>query len=374
MSDTVRWWVAALLVLLVVLVAADRWVAHRTPSARVRPVRRAGGGAGAFGELFALYQPTVRHLHEEEQRQRHDLVLPGDADPPWDVDLDAGTAHAHDSRARPSGRAASTPPPVGARASRHLVAVAPGVWTTTAGRWATVTTVVVADDGTCLVVDPGLTVAEVEDLAAELRARGWTPVAGFSTHPHWDHVLWSASLGDVPRWATPDGARAARTHRHELVRDADAEAPGHDHTCTGRLTPLPAGATTVPWAGPRAVVVPYRGHCHGSAALLLVDTGVLVAGDVLSDVEVPLLDLRAPDPLGDYRETLAVLEDVAHHGVRVLVPGHGTLGDAAELARRLAADRAYLDGLPRGDAATDLRLDAPEMAAQHAAQVRRLAP
>jgi hypothetical protein len=31
-------------------------------------------------------------------------------------------------------------------------------------------------------------------------------VAGFSTHPHWDHLLWHPRLGDVPRYATPGGA------------------------------------------------------------------------------------------------------------------------------------------------------------------------
>src|SRR5665647_1054868 len=87
----------------------------------------------------------------------------------------------------------------------RLTQVAPGVWTATAATWVTLTTVVVADDGACLVVDPGITVAEVAALAAEIGSRGWRCVAGFATHPHWDHVLWAPALGDVPRWAT--GAR-----------------------------------------------------------------------------------------------------------------------------------------------------------------------
>jgi hypothetical protein len=27
-------------------------------------------------------------------------------------------------------------------------------------------------------------------------------VAGFATHPDWDHVLWDAALGDAPRFGT----------------------------------------------------------------------------------------------------------------------------------------------------------------------------
>ena len=366
--DRLIWW--SLAVLAGLLVGRDRWLARRAPRAHERPARRpGGGGSGAFGELVAGFQPNVRHLHEEQERQRHDLVLPGDADRPWEVDLDAGTvrvgapsdATTHDTGTRPE---------VDGGRGRPLVEVAPGVWTATARRWTSVTTVLVAADGaTCLVVDPGITHDEIEGLAGELGRRGWTPVAGFSTHPHWDHVLWSASLGDVPRWATAAAADDVRQHLAETLRAADAEAPGHDHSRTARLTPLPEGAGTVPWEGPRTVVLPYDGHRRGSAALLLPDVGVLVAGDMLSDVEIPLLDHEAADPVGDYRAALDRLER-ASAAVDVLVPGHGTVGDGVELRRRLAADRAYLDALVGTDPVNDARLGDPEMATQHEEQVR----
>jgi hydroxyacylglutathione hydrolase len=43
-------------------------------------------------------------------------------------------------------------------------------------------------------------------------------------------------------------------------------------------------------------------------------------------------------------------------GVRQVVPGHGHVGDAAELRRRLALDAAYLDALAAGKPADDPRL------------------
>jgi hydroxyacylglutathione hydrolase len=250
-------------------------------------------------------------------------------------------------------------PRVDARA-RDLVEVAPGVWTATAGLWTSLTTLVVGDDGSCLVVDPGITVDEVDALAASIDSRGWRVTAGFCTHPHWDHLLWADSLGDVPRWATAPAAAAAASGHADIVAKAHAAAPGHDESLLGRVVALPDGAGEVSWTGPRAVVVPHAGHAVGHAGLVLPHARVLVAGDMLSDLEIPLLDPAGADPVADYRTGLDLLEAAAkEHGVTTLIPGHGHVGDARELERRLAADRAYLDALVAGRTPDDPRLTAP---------------
>lgn len=68
---------------------------------------------------------------------------------------------------RPSGPPAGPDgiAPLGATTApraRDLVEVAPGVWVATAEIWTTTSTVVIAPDGDALVVDPAVTVAEVE--------------------------------------------------------------------------------------------------------------------------------------------------------------------------------------------------------------------
>jgi hydroxyacylglutathione hydrolase len=68
--------------------------------------------------------------------------------------------------------------------------IAPGVFVATAEMYTTTTTVVAGADGGCLLVDPAVTVADLAALADWLSARGLRPVAGWSTHPHWDHLLW----------------------------------------------------------------------------------------------------------------------------------------------------------------------------------------
>ena len=257
--------------------------------------------------------------------------------------------------------------------ARRLTEVAPGVWTATADIWTSLTTIVVADDGACLVVDPGITVAEVAGLARAIRAHDWSVVADFSTHPHWDHLLWATGLGGGPRWTTARGAAHANATHGDTLAKTEAAAPGHDPDLTGRVTALPDGARDVPWAGPRVVVVPHEAHCPGHAGLVLPRAGVLLAGDMLSDLEIPLLDVEAADPVGDYRAGLAALEAAAGtYRIRVLVPGHGHVGDAAELSRRLAADRAYLDDLVAERPSDDPRLKTPWLAAEHAAHVARL--
>jgi len=258
---------------------------------------------------------------------------------------------------------------------RALVDVAPGVAVATAEIWTTTTTVVAGDDGACLVVDPAVTVADLVGLAEAVAARGWRVAAGFATHPHWDHVLWSARLGDAPRWATPEACTIARETRESILRETDTDAPGHDHVLTGRLTALPdgvppAGRAQVPWSGPQALVLPHRAHCPGSAVLVLPGLGVMCAGDLLSDREVPLLDLDSPDPVGDHLAALDALEAaIDEHGVRVVIPGHGTVTDAHGARARAEADRSYLRSLVAGGPVTDERLADPWVAAQHERQL-----
>jgi hydroxyacylglutathione hydrolase len=252
---------------------------------------------------------------------------------------------------------------------RRLTEIAPGVLVATSSFALTTTTVVIGSEGGCLLIDPGVTVAELAGLAADLGTLGLRAAAAWSTHPHWDHVLWSRQLGDAPRYAAPAAVVIAETEREGLLDGVRARAPGHDLSLVGRLTALDDPA--IPWGGPAAQLIVHDGHAPGHGAVFLPDTGVLVAGDMCSDVEIPLLDTVAADPLGDYRTGLDRLAAVP--GVRQVVPGHGHTGDAAEFRRRLAADSAYLDAVASGKPSGDPRLTAesPEwMRVTHEEQVR----
>jgi glyoxylase-like metal-dependent hydrolase (beta-lactamase superfamily II) len=115
-------------------------------------------------------------------------------------------------------------------------------------------------------------------------------------------------------------------------------------------------AADIPWDGPKAQLIVHNGHAPGHGAVFLPGSGILIAGDMCSDVEIPLLDIVAADPLGDYRTGLQRLASVP--GVRQVVPGHGHVGDGAEFRRRLTLDFAYLDAVGSGKLFSDPRLTA----------------
>ena len=135
--------------------------------------------------------------------------------------------------------------------------------------------VVVQGRAGVLLIDPGITDSEMVALANELRELGQPVVAGFSTHPHWDHLLWHAQFGAAPRYCT---ARCATTVG-ERLSDAGAKArvaglippdivEQVPLDLLGIVTGLPAETTLIPWDGPQVRIIEHRAHAPGHAALL----------------------------------------------------------------------------------------------------------
>src|SRR6478752_4198929 len=106
-----------------------------------------------------------------------------------------------------------------------LTEVADGVWIRQSERVWTNSIVVRGDDGLIL-VDPGIDGDELNQLADDLDRLDVPVVAGFSTHPHWDHLLWHGRFGDVPRYATADAAKAAGEARERAQAMAAESASG----------------------------------------------------------------------------------------------------------------------------------------------------
>ncbi|MET8132712.1 MBL fold metallo-hydrolase [Streptomyces sp. NPDC005251] len=223
--------------------------------------------------------------------------------------------------------------------------------------------VVVQGRAGVLLIDAGVQDHEMVCLANDLSDSGQTVVAGFSTHPHWDHLLWHAMLGSAPRYGT---ARCAATVRDRLsdegakARVAALIPPDIVEQVPldllGLIAGLPAETARIPWDGPLVRIIEHQAHAPGHAALLIEERRVLVAGDMLSDVLVPMLDLNdTTDPVENYLAALRLLDDVTHD-VDVVVPGHGSVGRGDEVRARIAQDRAYVHALRDARAPSDPRV------------------
>jgi len=241
------------------------------------------------------------------------------------------------------------------------------VGVTTSRRELTTSTVVVAG-GAALLVDPSWDPDELCWIAADLAAAGIEVTAGFATHAHHDHVLWHPDLGDARRWAGPETVRLAARHRARLVANLGEEWPADLAELVGRLTPV--DGDRLPWAGADAALITHDAHAAGHTAVWIGTVGVLLAGDMLSDVELPLLETSSA---ADYLAGLAALRPSVERAA-VLVPGHGhpAVGGPAVRAR-WHADRRYVQSLLDRREVVDPRVGNPGMPAAHRANLARAA-
>ena len=245
---------------------------------------------------------------------------------------------------------------------RVATELVPGAWVTTSRRDTTTSTVLTGSGGGVLLIDPAWEADELDGLASLVRERDWTVAAGLSTHAHHDHLLWHPEWHDVPRWASPRTVELATEHRDELVANLGGDFRPALADLLGQVTPFDGRLALF---GVEPVV--HDGHAPGHTAYWFGGQRLLLAGDMLSDVELPLP--LSPDDLPAY---LAGLDALAPYVARAvaLVPGHGHPTTAP--LERLDADRRYLDDVLAGRPVDDPRLGNDGMAEVHG-QIVRLA-
>jgi len=242
--------------------------------------------------------------------------------------------------------------------------VADRVGVRTSRRELTTSTVIVSGPS-ALLVDPAWDPDELDRIADQLAAAGLDVSAGFATHAHQDHLLWHPRFGAAPRWASRATARAAADRRSELVAAMGPGWPAELGALVGRLRAAPGDV--LPWNGPEVRMIVHDGHTPGHTALWFAAPRVLIAGDMLSDVELPL---PQESGLAEYAAGLDALTAYVRQAV-VVVPGHGhpAVG-SAEPMRRWRADRRYIDALLAGRDPVDPRTALPGMRSAHAANLQ----
>jgi glyoxylase-like metal-dependent hydrolase (beta-lactamase superfamily II) len=204
--------------------------------------------------------------------------------------------------------------------------------------------------GEAMLIDSPYFPEELELLPAVLAQSGFQPVALLATHADFDHVLGRMAFPDLSLGVAESSMLRIRAHPGEAQRDLRDH---DDRNYVVRPRPLSLGQTQslpVPGAlglGDQELELHHTGgHTPDGMAVFAPWMGVLVAGDYLSPVEIPMISEGGS--LEEYRGTLAALEPVVARAETV-VPGHGAAQSRDAAQRLLEQDADYLDALARGE-------------------------
>jgi len=208
------------------------------------------------------------------------------------------------------------------------------------------------------VIDSPVYPEELRALPSVLKQAGY-PVSGLlATHGDWDHVLGrlafpGAALAAGESMVARLGSELGQSHRKLREFDEEHYVADRPPLSLGSLQSLPVpGRLELGSDEPRRELelYPTDGHTADGTAFWLPWAEVLICGDYLSPVEIPML--ADGGSIDAYRQTLARLRPLVARSTWV-VPGHGAPVAAARATEILEEDEAYLQALTRdGSAAT----------------------
>ena len=218
--------------------------------------------------------------------------------------------------------------------------------------WQTACTAVRAGDEAFLIDSP----VYPEELRAlpEIVEQAGFPVSGLlATHGDWDHLLGrlafpEASLGcaesTVRRLAAEPGAAQRSLRDFDAEHYVERERP----LSLGTMQSLPVPGHLELGPNRELELFDGSGHTGDGVTYWLPWLRVLVCGDYLSPVEIPMLSPGGS--LEAYRATLRRLDELTELAGWV-VPGHGAPLRSEQARKLLAEDEAYLEALAQDPAA-----------------------
>lgn len=224
--------------------------------------------------------------------------------------------------------------------------VAPGVLVRQSQAYAMNSTVLLSPEHAVL-VDPGVLPSEMDDIATAVQEAGPEHLTLVFTHAHWDHVLGHAWWPGAPSIAHARFAEALQRGEGDVHREAARICRKHGETWDAQFESfrphLVAFGERDFQLGPWDLVMREAfGHADDQITVHLPAERVLIAADMLSDIELPIL----AGPCEVYRATLAALAPVVQSGaVETLIPGHGSITRGPAVRGRLNDDARYLEVL-----------------------------
>jgi glyoxylase-like metal-dependent hydrolase (beta-lactamase superfamily II) len=211
---------------------------------------------------------------------------------------------------------------------------------------------------------------ELELLPTLMQQAQFIPKGLLVTHGDWDHLLGrlafpGAALGCAETTAARLTAEPGAAQRELRAFDDEHYVERTSPLSLGQVQPLPVpGHLEVGDA--ELELHPTEGHTADGMAIWIPWAQVLVAGDYLSPVEIPMLSETGSRDA--YVATLRRLEPLVEQAAHV-VPGHGAVMEGARAAAILREDVAYLEALP--DATLPLARRGPAQQGVHKKNVAR---
>jgi glyoxylase-like metal-dependent hydrolase (beta-lactamase superfamily II) len=212
--------------------------------------------------------------------------------------------------------------------------------------WQTTSTAVRAG-GEGFLIDSPVYPEELRALPDVLEQAGYTVSGLLATHADWDHLLGrlafpDASLGCAESTVARLAAEPGAAQRSLRSFDAEHYVQGRGPLALGGLQSLPVPGRLELGSSHELELHETGGHTADGAAFLMPWASVLVCGDYLSPVEIPMISPGGS--LQSYVETLERLGALLDRAESV-VPGHGSPLQAADARRLMEEDLAYLEAL-----------------------------
>ena len=248
-----------------------------------------------------------------------------------------------------------------------VIVVTSAVWQTSC--------VAVRSGEEAVVIDSPVLPDELDALPAVLEQARFGCSGLLVTHADWDHLLGPQAFPGAALGCAETTAARLRAEPGAAQRELRA-FDERFYLARARPLSLP-GAQALPVPGYCSVgeheleLHPADGHTADGTAYWAPWARVLVCGDYLSPVEIPMLS--SGGSLAGYRATLRRLEPLVEQAETV-VPGHGGALDGVRAAAILREDLAYLDALASEGAAASLPLArrSGEQKRMHAENVERV--
>ncbi len=204
---------------------------------------------------------------------------------------------------------------------------------------------VLLDSEHTILVDPGVLPSELDEIAQLVNQAEPERLSIVFTHGHWDHVLGAPWWPQARILAHDRCAAVIARDLEKIRRESEKIAAEHQERWPApfvapKIDDASSGLRVLkldPW---RLVLRDAYGHSDSQISVHVPELHLLIAADMLSDLEIPIL-AAAP---AVYRATLETLRVIAEGGaIECVIPGHGAIAVGQEaVVARLRGDLAYL--------------------------------